>query len=85
MTKIIDLGNGYGRIEGYHSKYASLTFPLTLSKIRRLHAMGYISNDELQEILLEMEYSPSEVKLLVAIGSVTVKQWRERAHGLGII
>ena len=51
MTRIIDLGYGYGRIEGYGSEYASLTFPLTKYQILRLCAMEAISENEARDII----------------------------------
>lgn len=78
MTKIIDLGNGYGRLDEYRSKYASLTFPLTLSRIRRLHTQKDINNTDMFHILGEMGYRLSEIKLFVAVDNITVEQWKAR-------
>ena len=73
MTRIIDLGNGYGRVEGYGSPYASLTFPLTLSMVQRLYVKGYLSRDEFQQALLDKGYSEERAAWLVAIVSVPVE------------
>ena len=81
MARVIDLGNGYGRVEGYGSPYASLTFPLTLYGVRRLHAEGYLSRDELQQTLLDRGYSEKEAAWLVALASVTVGRWKDRLNG----
>lgn len=85
MNRIIDLGNGYGRLEGYDSKYASLIFPLTFSRVRWLHAMGYIDDDELRTILLSMGYDLSVAKLSVALGKVKVATREEVLRGMGSI
>ena len=81
MTKIIDLGNGYARLERYGSPYASLIFLLTLARVRRFYAEGYLSKYEFHQALLDMGYSEREAAWFVALGSVTVEQWKERAHG----
>ena len=80
-TRIIDLGNGYGRLEGYGSRYASLTFPLTLLRIRKLHAQEVISDDEARAILLEMGLEPSQVKWAIALGKISTEQWKARVYG----
>lgn len=85
MTKIIDLGNGYGRVEGYGSKYASLTFPLTLSGVRRLHAKEVISDEEAQDILLRMGYALPETEWVVAIGKISTEQWKDALKRVGTI
>lgn len=85
MARIIDLGNGYGQLKGYSSRYASLIFPIGLSIIRRLHVKGYLDNNETMQTLLDMGYEFSEAKLIVAIDSVTVEQWKDRVSGLGTI
>lgn len=83
MAKIIDLGNGYGRIKGYRSRYASLTFPLTLSTVRKLHAREIISDDEANRVFSVMGYEPVQVKWLVALGNVTTEQWRKAVDRAG--
>ena len=85
MTRIIDLGNGYARLENYGSPYASLTFPLTLTRIRKLHAKEVISDEEARDILAEMGYSLPEMKWIVALGKITTEQWKARVNGLGTI
>ena len=81
MTRIIDLGNGYGRLENYGSPYVTLTFPLTLSRMLRLYIKGYLSKSELQQTLLNMGYDKWEVAWAIARSSVTVEQWKARVHG----
>lgn len=85
MTEIIDLKNGYGRIEGVTSPYASLTFPLTKLGILRLYITGLISEDEAIEALLNLGYEMPAVKWVVAVANVTTEQWIEAAHGLGAV
>lgn len=85
MARIIDFGNGYARLEGYGSKYASLTFPLTLSRLRWLYVKGYLSRDELQQTLLDVGYSEQEAAWIVALSSVTVEQWKGKVDGLGTV
>ena len=81
MARIIDLGNGYGRLEGYGSPYASLTFPLTLYGVRRLYAKGHLDRDELQQALLDMGYSEQQAAWLVAVTSVTIGWWKAKVRG----
>lgn len=85
MAKIIDLGNGYGRIEGYPSQYASLTFPLTRFQILRLYIMGILSQDETKATLLEMGYEWSAINWAIAVANVTTEQWKEAINGMGTI
>ena len=85
MTRIVDLNNGYARLENYGSPYASLIFLLTLARVRRFYAEGYLSKYEFHQALLDMGYSEKEAAWFVALGGVTVEQWKERAHGLGTI
>ena len=81
MTRIIDLGNGYGRVEGYGSPYASLTFPLTPTWIRKLHARGIIDDTEVRLILLEMGFELSQVRWAIALGKVSTEQWKAKVYG----
>ena len=81
MTRIIDLGNGYGRLEGYGSEYASLTFPLNSDGLGGLYAKGYISQDEFQQALFDIGHDEESAAWLVAIASVTVEQWKAKVYG----
>lgn len=85
MTKIIDLKNGYGMIENYGSRYASLIFPLTLSRVRRLHAKEVISDTEAQIVLLKMGYDLPQTKWIVAVGKINTEQWKAAVNGLRTI
>ena len=85
MSKIIDLGNGYGRVEGYTSKYASLTFPLTKRYLGKLYVTGCISKDEYRQALLDVGYSTEAAEWAAAVASVTTEQWKARVNGLGTI
>lgn len=85
MAKVIDLGNGYGRIEGYPSEYANLTFPLTRSKILKLYALGVLNGDETTHVLLKMGYEFSTVRWSKAIAALTTEQWRKAIERAGTI
>jgi len=84
-SEIIDMGNGYGRLTEYNSRYATLTFPLGLYRLRRLNLEGYISDAALRDILGRMGYEPREVEWIFALGRLKIVEWRGVARGLGII
>jgi len=77
MAKIIGIGNGYGRLEGYTSKYASLTFPLTRHHLNKLYRAGYLDKDEYTQTLLDIGHNPEYAKWATAVASITVKQWKK--------
>lgn len=85
MAEIIDLGNGYGRFEGYGSRYASLTFPLTRYQILRLHALGFLSDDETKAALLSLGYEWAAVKWSLALNKVSLDEWRKAIERAGTI
>jgi len=78
MGRIIDLGNGYGRLGGYSSLCASLTFPLTIHRVREFYVKGYVDRNEYQQALLDMGYTEEEVAWFTALDSVTVAEWKAR-------
>ena len=81
MARIIDLGNGYGRLEGYGSRYASLIFPLTLSGVRRLYAEAYLSRDEFQQALLDIGFSEREAAWFTTLDGVVLKEIARKYYG----
>ena len=85
MAKIIDLGNGYARLENYGSPYASLTFPLTLSRVRQLHAENHINDDEAKDALTMIGFEPREAAWFVALDSVDLEEIGRKHYGLGAI
>jgi len=74
MTEIRDLGNGYGLIRGYRSRYATLTFPFDLSVVKRLYREGYIDKNEAITVLLWMGYSEGEITILLAWIDITQRR-----------
>jgi len=78
MARIIDLSNGYGRLEGYPSKCGSLTFPLNQTRLRRLHVEGYLSDVELWDILTRMGYCQAYIKWVIALDKVEWARAKER-------
>lgn len=85
MARVVDLGNGYGRIEKYRSEYASLTFPLTIRAVRQLYAQGIIDHDEAQAVLTDVSCNLSTITWSLAVSSVTTHQWRKAVERGGSI
>lgn len=85
MTEIINLGNGYGRVDGYPSPKSSLIFPFTLSQVRRLYHAGVLSSDELQLALLDMKYDEEQASLIVTISEAIERYERGETYGLGTV
>ena len=85
MAKIIDLGNGYGRLENYGSPYASLTFPLNSVSLGKLYVTGYLSRDEYLQALLDVGYDAKVAEWKVAVASVTTEQWKARVERAGTV
>ena len=81
MARIIDLGNGYARLEEYGSEYASLTFPLTISGVRRLYVEAYLTRDEFQQALLDIGLSEQEAAWFTTLDSVCLKEIARKYYG----
>lgn len=84
-TRIIDLGNGYARLEGYGSPYASLIFPLTSYRVRRLHVEGHINDDEVTDALIMVGFEPREAAFLVAVDNIDLVEIGRKYYGLGTV
>lgn len=72
MSTIIDLGNGYGMIEGYKSSSANLHFRLRPSYIRRFYLEGYLNRDEYYYWLSYLGYTSKQIDWLYALDSTPV-------------
>ena len=81
MTRIIDLGNGYGRVEGYGSEYASLTFPLNTYAIRQLHVEGHINDKGATDALIMVGFEPRAASWLVTLDNIDLVQIGRKFYG----
>lgn len=80
MARVIDLGNGYGRVEGYTSPYASLTFPLGRLHLGKLYVTGYLSKDEYIHELRKAGHTVQFAEWAAAVASVTTEEWKARVE-----
>jgi len=76
MARIVNLGNGYGQLQGYPSCEAPMTFPLKSSEIGRLYARGYLTTNEAIQALLDMGYSQTRAEWYVAMSSPIIEELR---------